>query len=334
MVPGWPPEKLEAKTGIKERRFLWELDHVSGYAVEPQGPIKGNVDMALEALRQALDMANMDADELDALYLVTATPDVVSFQSDVMKLATRIGMRPDARVFQEDCGCGGAMYYMVDARERVEAGRQKNVAVVASHITSAQVDRNMYSRFASFDNGKKLGAFLTAGIFGDGAGALVLGPSDDDSVGCINTWSEYRYIEYMRREGGGGMKPPYSPRSEIVDFAFIVDGGLVAKEFPVFMKRSLDGVFVGYENLLQKVDRFYLHQANKLLVEKFAQGIGLPMDRVPMNMDRYGNTSAAGTLILLSEDLRDGTVSLGSGQLIAGAAIGAGAHYGSVIYIL
>jgi 3-oxoacyl-[acyl-carrier-protein] synthase III len=77
------------------------------------------------------------------------------------------------------------------------------------------------------------------------------------------------------------------------------------------------------------IARYYLHQANKRLVDGFVAASGLPSDKVAMHMDRYGNTSAAGTLILLAEDLDAGTVRIGSGDAVLFAAIGAGIHYGA-----
>ncbi len=330
MVPGWPPDKLEAKTGIRERRFLWEMDEQSGYAVEPTGPgaVRSGVDMSEIALQRALTMAGMQADELDALLLVTCTPDEINFGSDAMHLADRMGIRSDARVLQLDSGCGGALYYLSEAREKVESGRYDKVALVAHNLTSALVDRDMYVRFVQH-GGRKLGAFLSPYIFGDGAGALVLGSGGDDRHGFVNSWERQRLVEYMRREGGGGLKPSHSPRTRKVDHAFIIDGGLVAQEFPVFMGRAIKGVLAGHAALVSQIERYYLHQANMRLVEGFARAAGLPMDRVPLHMDRYGNTSAAGTLILFAEDIADGNVSIGSGQLVLFAAIGAGAHYGA-----
>lgn len=340
MVPGWPPDKLEAKTGIRERRFLWAMDQKSGYPVEPVGDdaVKSGVDMSEIALQRALDMAGITASDLDAVLLVTCTPDEINFESDAMHLADRMGVRPDARVLQLDSGCGGALYFLSEAREKIESGNYGRVALIAHNLTSALVDRDMYVRFVQHD-GKKLGAFLSPYIFGDGAGALVLGPSDGQGSGFVSSWEQHRLVEYMRREGGGGLKPPHSPRTRKVDHAFIIDGSLVATEFPVFMGMALKGVlgramqgeFKGHDldGLRALIDRYYLHQANMRLVEGFAKAAGLPMDRVPLHMDRYGNTSAAGTLILFSEDIADGNVSLGGGQLVLFAAIGAGAHYGA-----
>jgi 3-oxoacyl-[acyl-carrier-protein] synthase III len=77
-----------------------------------------------------------------------------------------------------------------------------------------------------------------------------------------------------------------------------------------------------------EVQRYYLHQATKRLVQAFADDAGMNPEKVAMHMDRYGNTSAAGTLILLAEDLANGLVRLGRGDLVLFAAIGAGVHYG------
>lgn len=91
------------------------------------------------------------------------------------------------------------------------------------------------------------------------------------------------------------------------------------------MKRCLDEALRPHPHLGSEVKRYYLHQANKRLVEAFAADARVSREKVAMHMDRYGNTSAAGTLILLAEDLADGVVRLGRGDLVL---FGAGVHYG------
>ncbi len=95
------------------------------------------------------------------------------------------------------------------------------------------------------------------------------------------------------------------------------------------MQRCIEEALRPYPSLRHEVKRYYLHQANKRLVEGFAQAAGLPQERLAMHMAHYGNTSAAGPLILLAEDLADGVVQLGSGELVLFAAIGAGVHCGA-----
>jgi len=105
------------------------------------------------------------------------------------------------------------------------------------------------------------------------------------------------------------LRPPLPGRACGSQHAFVVDGKLVAERFPgCYMHRCIEEAVRPYPSLRHEVKRYYLHQAN---------------------MDHYGNTSAAGTLILLAEDLADGVLQLGSRELVLLAAIGAGVHYGA-----
>jgi 3-oxoacyl-[acyl-carrier-protein] synthase III len=94
------------------------------------------------------------------------------------------------------------------------------------------------------------------------------------------------------------------------------------------MNRCLDALFAEHPELSDEVRRYYFHQPNKRLMDSFVDRAGLARERVPYNVDRYGNTSAAGMLVLLAEDLEQGVVRLGSGDLVVIAAVGANVHYG------
>src|SRR5215216_5295437 len=95
------------------------------------------------------------------------------------------------------------------------------------------------------------------------------------------------------------------------------------------MRNCIDAVLEQRPELAGEVRRYYFHQPNKRLMDSFVADLGLPPERVACNVDRYGNTSAAGMLILLAEDLEQGVVELGRGDLVLVAAVGANVHYGA-----
>jgi 3-oxoacyl-[acyl-carrier-protein] synthase III len=109
----------------------------------------------------------------------------------------------------------------------------------------------------------------------------------------------------------------------------VVDGQKVAENYPKMMSHCIDSALASHPELRPEVKRYYFHQPNRRLMESFMASAGLPADRVAMNVHRYGNTSAAGMLILLAEDLEAGRVRLGSGDLVLVAAVGASVHYGA-----
>jgi 3-oxoacyl-[acyl-carrier-protein] synthase-3 len=335
-IPGWTAEKVAKKTGILERRFLWDFDEEIGRAIVPNGGWSGprtNTDMCEIALRRALEMAGVAASELDGIFVVTVTPDELNFCHDAMLVHQRLGCRQDAFAFVIDSGCGGALYTIDTARKMIEGGTYRTIAVVASNFTSAFVDREVFTSDVMVD-GRPLNACLSMYLFGDGAGAVVLRGerrerADDDAPGMLASYGGSDYLQLVVRGGGGALRPALPGRACRAQHAFVVDGKLVAERFPGYMQRCIEEALRPYPTLRHEVKRYYLHQANKRLVEGFAEAAGLPQERLAMHMDHYGNTSAAGTLILLAEDLAEGVVQLGSGDLVLFAAIGAGVHFGA-----
>lgn len=336
-IPGWTADKISKKTGIEERRFLWDFDETTGRAIVPpdDGSVypRTNTDMCEVALRKALSHAGLEGSDLDGIIVVTCSPDELNFSHDAILLHHRLACRPDALAIVVDSGCGGALYMMDVARKLIAGGSHGTIAVVASNMTSAYVDRDVFTSGLPASSGKVLNACLTMYLFGDGAGAVVLQNNQGHVVnpGFIASMSGTEYSELVLRRGGGAMFPPHAGRATSAHHSYIVDGPLVARCFPSLMQRCLDEVCAAAGRGKADIDRFYLHQANKRLVEMFAQAAGLPEDKVALHMDRYGNTSAAGTLILFAEDIENGVVQFGSGQTVLFAAIGAGVHYGAHI---
>jgi 3-oxoacyl-[acyl-carrier-protein] synthase III len=325
------------KTGIVERRFLWDFDDRTGQAIPPpenDGNFypANNTDMCEVALREALEAAGLPANELDAIFVVTCTPDEVNFSHDAMELHRRLGCREDAYAMVFDSGCGGTLYTIDMARRMIEGGSFRTIAIVASNFTSAHLNREVYTADQRLGSGKAANGFLSMYVFGDGAGALILqadGSGREDGPGIVRSFAGTSHAELVLRKGGGNLRLGFQGRATPADHAFIVDGLQVARTYPVFMKKCIDGVLGAKRALAPEVKRWYFHQPNKRLMDHYVRGAGLPADRVACNVDRYGNTSAAGMLILLAEDLEQGVVRLGSGDLVVIAAVGANVHYGA-----
>lgn len=327
-IPGWTPERIEEKTGIRERRHVWQFDDESGRAIPP-GPIEdpgASVQVAEPALRVALTMANLQPAELDGLIFTTCTPDQVNFSHDAMILHKRLGMRPDAFAMRLDDGCGGAMFQLTLARELILSGQRRTIAVVGANAFAAHIDRDVYSGKLPNKDGKAMGSFLSFYLFGDGGGAIILRADESGPSGILGSFAENEHIDLVIRRGGGGMWPAHPGRSEVTDSAFYVDGQLVASSFGPMLKKAIDGALERSGLTRDQIKRFYFHQANKRVLDAFIDKEGIPRDRVPMHVERYGNMVTAGTLVLLAEDMRDGNVQLGSGEPILMAALGAGAQ--------
>ncbi|MFP2959021.1 3-oxoacyl-ACP synthase III family protein [Myxococcus sp. 1LA] len=338
-IPGWPAARIEEKVGIRERRFLWDIDEATGRALPPpenDGHIHpaNNTDMCEVALRKALAQAGVDAKELDALFVVTCTPDAPHFNHDAMELHRRLELREDAFGLVVDDGCGGTPYVLDLVKKMMDGGRFRTVAVVASAFTSPLVNREVYTDELPPGPGrtKTLQGYLSMYVFGDGAGAVVLQskPGEPGAQGILASFSGNAHGDLVIRKGGGLLKLPYQPgRMRPADMAFVVDGFRVARSYPEYMQKCLEAVLGPRPELRSRVERYYFHQPNKRVMDAFVERAGLPREAVACNVDRYGNTSAAGMLILLAEDLEAGRVRLGSGDLVVVAAVGANIHYGA-----
>jgi 3-oxoacyl-[acyl-carrier-protein] synthase-3 len=332
-IPGWSAERIEEKTSIRERRYLWDFDEKAGRAIRPsadaEGP-KSNADMCEIALRRALENAGIEASELDAIFLVTCTPDRLNFNYDAMEVHRRLGCRTDAYALNIDDGCGGTPYVIDMAQRMIRTGAVKTVAVIGSALSSPQLNREVFANAVEPAPGRKpLPAFFSMYVFGDGAGAVILRGGGRPGEGIVSSLAGNDYMDLVHRRAGGNLQLPYQGVENLGDFTFVVDGQLVARSYPLYMQRCLDEVFTECPELKAQVARYYFHQPNKRLMDRFVEGAGLPAERVAYNVDRYGNTSAAGMLILLAEDLENGVVELGSGELVVIAAVGANVHYGA-----
>ncbi len=328
-IPGWTADRIVERTGIEERRYLWDFDEHRGKAIPPPEDDpwpRGNVDMAEAALRQALDRAGIPAAELDAIFLVTSTPDEVNFCRDAVELHRRIGARAEAHALVVDSGCGGAIYVADMARKMILSGFAKTVAIVASTLASPYLDRDIFT--SEMPGRKGINAFLSMYLFGDGAGAIVLRGDTAEGVGILASTSGTDHAELVVHRGGGAKLPPHT-RARLADHAWYVDGREVATAYPFYMQKAVSECVGQRPELVPEIGRYYLHQASRRTLMSFVERSGLPQDRIPVNVHRYGNTSAASTLLLFAEDLGEGRVKVGSGELVLFAAVGAGVHYGA-----
>lgn len=333
-IPGWTAERIAEKTGILERRFLWDFDNETGVSIPPPEderlyPIN-NSDMCEVAVRGALEMSEVSASSIDALLMVTCTPDELNFSHDAMELHRRLGMRRDAYAMVIDDGCGGTPYVIDLVKKMLESGALRTVVVVASAFTSPLVNRRTYTAEA----GPGLSGFLSMYVFGDGAGAVVLRGDEGTDGRLVSSMAMNSHEELVFRRGGGALKHMHQGRASDADLAFIVNGPLVAKSYPRLMSECVARVLDGAGLAPNDIARFYFHQPNKRVMDHFVSELQLERERVAMNVERYGNTSAAGMLVLLSEDLNEGRVAFGRGEPVVLAAVGANVHGGGQVVVL
>ncbi|WP_280472802.1 3-oxoacyl-ACP synthase III family protein [Nocardia asiatica] len=337
MFPGprknpWNAARFEQKTGIRERRFFFDLDDRTGRAAIPEGygePPGPAAILAERALIEALERAGVDPAGLDGLVYGTCTPDLLHFGSDAQMLHHRLGMRSDATVLQVDVGCGGAAFCLQWAKELLLGGHRERIAVVLTHTMSLLYDPTVYAGAIQFDD-SEVESFLSPLLFGDGAGAVVLEVVGDDSASeMASSLTVNEFYEIARVSGGGNLRPAGLPGTALADHAFYVIGKRVAEAYAPVLKKAIDHAVAAARISLADVTSVLVHQANLRLIEKLRDALGIAPERMPANVDRYGNTSAASVLILLAEEVRAGRLVLGSGDPVVLATIGANFQYGA-----
>lgn len=292
-------EWITVRTGIKERRVLEDG--------------KGNADMAFEAAKRALADAGMDAKDLNAIIMGTVTPDY-PFPSSACVLEDMLGAR---NVFSFDVGaaCSGFLNALAVADSFIRTGQVNNALVVGSDALSRLL--NWQDR-------------ATCILFGDGAGAVVLNATENGS-GILSTKlrTDGSYVKQLYVPAGGSLKPATSETVRRNEHTITMNG----KEVFKIAVRSVEeisrqalaeaGVEVGQISLVIP------HQANRRIIVAIAERLGLPMERVMVNLDKYGNTSAASIPVALDEAKRQGRIK--PGDIVLFNAFGAGFAWGAAV---
>ena len=272
--------------------------------------------MAATAARAAMSRAGIQAGELDAIVLSTATPDRL-LPSTAVDLQAELGASR-AAAFDLSAACSGWIYGLTVAEGLMQSGAIETALVVGSEKMSSIVDWKDRA---------------TCVLFGDGAGAAVLkrNPTPASSRGILSAYmrSDGTLAELLWRPSGGATVP-YSEavlgdRSSFVQMA----GRETFKHAVRSMADACDRALDGARLTGQDIDILIPHQANVRIIEATAKHANVPLDKVYVNVDRYGNTSSASIPIALDEAIESGRVEAGTTALLV--AFGAGFTWGSMI---
>ncbi len=285
-------EWIIERTGVRERRIATDDQAAS--------------DLAVPAATKALAQAGIAAEELDLIILGTVTPDYF-FPSTACIVQNEIGAK-NAAAFDMLAGCSAFIYGCNVAAQFIENGRYEHVLVVGVETLSKltdMTDRN------------------TCVLFGDGAGAAVLGPTTGDGGILATHMKADGSLGYLLEMPGGGSRQPPTHESLDARMHYIkMAGREVFKNAVRSMCEAATYVLdvAGYKG--EDVDLLVPHQANWRIMSAVADRLKIPHDKVFVNLDKYGNTSAASIPIALSEALEQGRIQ--PGNLVLNVAFGAG----------
>lgn len=289
-------EWITSRTGIKERRLL-------------KGEGLGSSDMAVEAIQSMLNKKGVDPMEIDCIICATVTPDMV-FPATANVIADKVGLK-NAFGYDISAACSGFLYALTTGSSLIESGRYKKVIVVGVDKMSAIVDYTDRT---------------TCIIFGDGAGCVLLEPSEDDcGVRDSILRSDGAGRAYLHMKAGGSVRPATLETVQAREHFVYQEGQSV---FKFAVKGMAD---VSYElmerNQLTADDISWLvpHQANLRIIDATANRMGLSKEKVMINIEKYGNTTA-GTLPLC---LWEWEKKLKKGDNIILAAFGGGFTWGA-----
>ncbi|HKQ61170.1 MAG TPA: beta-ketoacyl-ACP synthase III [Candidatus Polarisedimenticolaceae bacterium] len=285
-------EWIVTRTGIRERRIAGEGETLSQYA--------------LEASQRALEAASVPPADVDMIVLATVTPDM-PIPATACTIQYRLGC-PGAAAFDLAAGCSGFIYAQSVAKQFLLTGRCRHVLVIGAELLSKFLDWQDRS---------------TCVIFADGAGAVLMSAGQAPrGVLASAMHCDGSMADYICMPGGGTLHPPGAAMIEQRLHYIRMRGNETFK----MAVRSIEDVcreVLGHAGLTPaEVDWFVPHQANQRIIDAVGQRLGIPAERCFVNIDRYGNTSAASIPIALDEAVRSGAIR--AGHVVLMAAFGAG----------
>lgn len=294
-------EWIVTRTGIRERRLAAESEATS--------------DLAFEAAKRALDAAGLNAEDLDLILVATITPDMF-FPSTACLLQNKLGAK-QAAAFDLSAACSGFIYGLATASNMIATGMYKHVLVVGAETLSRitdYTDRN------------------TCILFGDGAGAVVLGPVEEGrgflsfELGADGSGGE------LLKVGGGGSRMPASAASIDDKQHYIYMAGNDVFKFAVrIMGSAAEDALAKAGKSKEDVDLLVPHQANIRIIQSALNRLNLPEVKAMINLDKYGNMSAASIPVALAEAVEQDRVKPGDCLVLVG--FGGGLTWGSSVLI-
>ena len=293
-------EWITARVGIKERRILTEEGLGTSY-------------LARKAAKQLIQKTGVDPDTIDALIVTTTTPDY-KFPSTASIVLGKLGLK-NAFAFDFSAACCGFLYSLDVAASMIQSGRYKKIIVIGADKMSSLVDYTDRQ---------------TCVLFGDGAGAVLVEATTEEGVGVQNSFlrTDGKGLPFLHMKAGGSVFPP-SRFTVDHRLHYLYQEGRTVFRYAV-TNMSDDVLEILKKNNLTADDVQWVvpHEANLRIIEAVTKRAGIPLDKVVVNIERYGNTSAA-TIPLALWDVES---KLKKGDNIIFTAFGAGFVHGASYY--
>lgn len=285
-------EWISTRTGIKNRHIAADDEKTS--------------DLAVHAAKAALADAGVNAAEIDLIIVATATPDM-QFPATATMVQHKLGIG-GCPAFDVQAVCAGFMYAISTANAYIKSGMSKKALVIGAEIFSRIMDWNDRT---------------TCVLFGDGAGAVVLGASDEPGIVHSKLQADGSYLDMLN-------VPAQMANGEIVGSPFLkMDGQAVFKFAVKTLSQAAEDVLREVGMSTDDVDWIVPHQANKRIIESTAKHLGIGMDRVVLTVQDHGNTSAASIPLAMDTAIKAGQIKRGQTLLLEG--IGGGFAWGAVL---
>ena len=285
-------EWITSRTGIKFRHIAADNEQTS--------------DLAVAAARRALDDAGLAAEDIDLIVVATATPDM-QFPATATIVQNKLGMA-GCPAFDVAAVCAGFMYALTTAHAYFKSGMAQKALVIGAETFSRILDWNDRT---------------TCVLFGDGAGAVVLGASDEPGIIGGKLQADGAHLGLLK-------VPAHMAGGEICGNPYVeMDGPGVFKFAVKTLAKVAEEVIAEAGIGVDEIDWIVPHQANKRIIESTAKHLGLSMDKVVLTVDEHANTSAASIPLALDTGIRRGQIQRGQTLLLEG--IGGGFAWGAVL---
>ena len=293
-------EWITTRVGIKERRILTEEGLGTSY-------------LARKAAKQLIQKTGVDPDTIDALIVTTTTPDY-KFPSTASIVLGKLGLK-NAFAFDFSAACCGFLYTLDVAASMIQSGRYKKIIVIGADKMSSLVD---YTDRA------------TCVLFGDGAGAVLVEAIEEENVGVQNSYlrTDGQGLPFLHMKAGGSVCPPSHFTVDHRLHYLYQEGRTVFRYAVTDMSNDVMKIMEMNNLKADDVNWVIPHEANLRIIEAVTKRAGIPLDKVVVNIDHYGNTSAA-TIPLA---LWDAESQLKKGDNVIFTAFGAGFVHGASFY--